>query len=106
MITQLEAEKALDNILNHADAIAESKARKEYLEEFRKSKKAMLFQNAPKGRLDDMESYAYAHPEYQELLDNLRMASEEYERRRWKMVAWQVTIDAWRTQESSRRAGA
>jgi hypothetical protein len=106
MITQEEAEKAIHSIMENAHDIAESKATKEYLEEFRKSKKALLIQSCPLAAaktVQDKESYAYGHPDYLELLEGLREASETYERRRWKMIGWQVLVDAWRTQESSRR---
>ncbi len=103
MITQEQAEEALEKIITNSSKIAKSKAEKEYLEEYRKSKKASLVQQA-KGTVLEKESYAYAHPDYIGVLEGLRVAHEEYERRRWMMVGWQTTIDVWRTQESTRRA--
>jgi len=102
MITFEDADIAVHSILNHAPEIAKSKAEKEYLEQFLKSKKALIVQEAT-GTILERESYAYAHPDYIQLLKDIRAANEEYERRRWLMVGWQTKIDAWRTQESSRR---
>ncbi|HHZ97174.1 MAG TPA: hypothetical protein EYN67_16870 [Flavobacteriales bacterium] len=61
------------------DEAAKAKADEVYLREFRKSKKAMLMQEGKdEGHKtgQERESYAYAHPEYLELLDALRVATE------------------------------
>ena len=103
MITQEDAEKALEYIVDNAPELAKAKATKEYLEQYRKSQKAILFNGAPKGRLDDQLNFAYAHPDYTEFLEKLRIAIEEYEKLSWYMKAAGIKVDAWRTQESSRR---
>jgi len=102
MITQEEAEQAVHDIIENAPEMGKSKARKEYLEQYRKTKKAQLVQKAT-GTVQERESYAYAHPDYIQLLKDLETATENFERQNWIMRAWQITVDAWRTQESSRR---
>lgn len=105
MITDEQAERANDFIRDRADDIARAKASRVYLEEFRKTKKALLIQKAPDGTVQAKESYAYAHPEYEELLTGLKDAVEDEEKLRWQMVAAQTKIEIWRTQQSNKRAG-
>jgi hypothetical protein len=77
------------------------------LEEFRKSKKALLMKVAElagKKSAASQEVEAYAHPEYISLLKALRDAVEREELARWRMVACQAAIEVWRSQESTSRA--
>ena len=48
-------------------------------------------------------SYAYAHKDYQELLEGLRAAIEEEERLNWMMKAASIKIDIWRTEQANNR---
>ncbi|NIT14386.1 MAG: hypothetical protein GTN99_09150 [Candidatus Dadabacteria bacterium] len=105
MITDETAEKANDYIRDNSVHYAKAKAERIYLEQFRKSKKALLIQQAPPGTVQDKESYAYAHKEYQELLTGLRVAVEIEETLRWEMVAAQTKIDIYRTQQANTRKG-
>ncbi len=101
--------KALDFIRDHAPLYAKAKSQRVFLEEFRKSKKAMLMRQA---ELDGQktsagqEREAYADPEYVELLQGLQAAVEEEERLRWLIVGAQAKIECWRTIEANRRAEA
>ena len=104
MITMEQAEKANDWIRDNARAYAQAKANRIYLEEFRKSKKAILVQQG-KGTNLDRESYAYSHEDYIAVLEGLREAVEQAETLRCQIIAAQARIETWRTQESSRRAG-
>lgn len=101
--------RSLDFIRDNAQAYAKAKSERIYLEEFRKTKKALLMQAAEgQGHKSAaaQEREAYAHSEYMALLDGLREAVEEEERLRWLMVAAQAKIEAWRTLESTRRVEA
>lgn len=95
--------QAIDFMIKNAKAYAQAKANVTYLEQFRKSKKAILYANAIGNTIADKESYAYSHPEYLEVLDGLKKAVEEAERLRWMLVAAQARIDVWRSQEASNR---
>ena len=106
MITDTQAEKANDFIRDNAGKHAKAKAERIYIEQFRKSKKAMLFQEAPAGTVAEKESFAYAHPDYRALLDGLKAAVETEEELRWQMVAAESKIDVWRTQQANSRKGA
>jgi len=103
MIEPINIEKALDFIRNNAPALAKAKAQRIYLEAFRKSKKALLFIDAPEGTIQSKESYAYAHMEYQVLLNNLKTAVEEEERLKWMMIAAQAKIEIFRTESANNR---
>lgn len=103
MLHEINIGKALDFIRDNADSLASAKATRIYLEQFRKSKKALLFNSAPEGTIQSKESYAYAHAEYILLLDNLKIAVEEEERLKWMMVAAQAKIDVWRSENASAR---
>lgn len=101
--------KALDFIRDNAPLYAKAKAERIYLEEFRKSKKALLMRAA---EIDGhksavaQEREAYAHPEYMQLLEALQLAVEEEEKFRWMFVGAQAKVEVWRTIEANRRAEA
>lgn len=96
--------EAINFMIKNASAYAQAKANVTYLEQYRKSKKAILFANAIGNTIADKEAYAYSHPEYLEVLDGLKLAVEEAERLRWMLVAAQARIDVFRTQEASNRS--
>lgn len=101
--------KALDFIRDNAPAYAKAKAERIYLEEFRKTKKALCMKAAEvagSNAVNAQEREAYADPEYQALLQGLRAAVEEEERLRWLIVGAQAKIEVWRTIEANRRAEA
>lgn len=101
--------KALDFMRDHASAYAKAKSERIYLEEFRKTKKALLMRDAEaRGHTTSasQEREAYSNPEYVELLQGLKAAVEEEERLRWLLIACQAKIEAWRSIESSRRIEA
>lgn len=103
MTKQINPHEAIDFMIKNAEAYAKAKANVTYLEEFRKSKKAMLFSAAIGNTIADRENQAYSHPDYLSVLDGLREAVEEAERLRWMLVAAQARIDVWRSQEASNR---
>ena len=105
MITDEQAERANDFIRDKSTDFAQAKADRIYLEEFRKTQKALLIQQAPQGTVQEKESFAYAHQDYRALLDGLRAAVEKEEELRWKMIAAQTKIEIYRTQQSNLRAG-
>lgn len=107
--TEINIFKALDFIRDNAPAYAKAKSERIYLEEFRKSKKALLMRAAEisghkTGAAQERE--AYAHDDYMALLEGLRAAVEQEEALRWLIVGAQAKIEAWRTIEANRRAEA
>jgi 3-methyladenine DNA glycosylase Mpg len=50
------------------------------------------------------EVEAYAHPEYRQHLEALRIAIEADEKYRWRFAVAQARIDLYRTQQANHRA--
>lgn len=103
---EIQIFRALNFIRDNAPAYAKAKAERIYLENYRKSKKALLMRKAEsEGQKTAalQERDAYADGEYMQVLDGLRDAVEEEERLRWLMTAAEARIEVWRTLESSRR---
>lgn len=98
---------AVDFLYTHGAKFAEAKAHRVYLEEFRKSQKAILMKAAlADGRAKSSaaaEMEAYADEEYTELLRGLEAATECEEKLRWGLVSAQARIDVWRSMEASNR---
>lgn len=94
--------KALDYIRDHARPLAEAKAKSVYLKEFRKSKKAMLVNQAT-GTVQERDAFAYSHTEYLALLEGYREAVELEIYETWMMTAAQAKIDIYRTQQANNR---
>lgn len=98
-----EPNKAVDYILTNAPKHAAAKANRVYLEEFRKSKKAMLMNASTEKSAVAREQFAYSHAEYIALLEGLKAAIEIEETLRWVMVAAQARVEIWRTQSANNR---
>lgn len=102
----IDPNDAIEYIFKHGKKFAKAKAERTYLEEYRKSLKAILMQEA---QVDGhqtaaaQEREAYADERYQVLLQGLKSAVEVEEEVRWGLVAAQARIDVWRSQESSKR---
>jgi hypothetical protein len=101
--------RALDFMRDNATALAKAKAERVYLEEFRKSQKALMMQQAETGghkTTAAQEREAYASDEYCALLESLQTAVETEERLRWLMVAAQARVEVWRSIGANQRAEA
>jgi len=98
-----EPTKAIQYLIDTAPLYAKSKADMMFLEEFRKSRKAQLASQAGTEVLGKQETFAYAHPEYIQILEGIREAVEKEETYRWMMTAAQAKIEVWRTQQYSAR---
>jgi hypothetical protein len=110
IVTDKDVQGALDFLRKNAFVAAKSRAERIYLEEFRKSKKAILMKEAAAKHngpgdlaLGAQERDAYASEEYQELLLGLRVAVENDEKCRFGALSAQAIIDAWRTQQANER---
>lgn len=96
--------KAVDYIIAHASKFAKAKAERVYLEEFRKSKKALLMKASLEQAIGAQEREAYSHSEYVELLQALKEAVEIEEKLRWDLIAAQARVEIWRTEQANARA--
>lgn len=97
------AQKALDFLRFQAAEAAISRANRIYMEEFRKTVKANCMAESEEKALAAQERDAYANPKYVAHLEALRSAVELDEVHRWKMIAAQATIEAWRTNQANKR---
>jgi hypothetical protein len=97
--------EAIDFIFQNAPEYAKAKAERVYLEEFRKTKKALLMKAALQKyeAVSAQEREAYAHPEYQELLKGLQAAIEIEEELKWRLEAARLRVEVYRTEEASAR---
>ena len=101
-----EPNRAVDYILKHSADFALAKSQRVYLEEFRKTKKALLMKDALAQGIEAanaQEREAYAHPEYQELLKGLAAAIETEETLKWNLEAARMRCDIWRTEQANNR---
>jgi hypothetical protein len=98
--------QAVDFIIKKAPEFAKAKSKRVYLEEFRKSKKALLMKDALlKGieAANAQEREAYADPEYLQLLEGLASAIEIEETLKWHLEAARMRTDIWRTEQANAR---
>jgi hypothetical protein len=104
MARPIDPNAAVDYLIEVAPKYAKAKAERIYLEEFRKSKKALLMQAHGDKAIGAQEREAYAHPEYIGLIAALQIAVELEENLKWMMTAAQTRVEVWRSQESTARA--
>jgi hypothetical protein len=99
-----EPHKAVDYIIRNGKTFAEAKAKRIYIEEYRKSLKAILMGRSLESAVNAQERDAYSHPDYIALLDGLREAVEIEEKLKWDLIAAQARIEIWRTEQANNRA--
>ncbi len=100
-------ERRLQELRDLAGKYAKAEAHRTYLEHFRQSKKAMLMKMAEgRGAMSAamQERDAYADPEYRELLEGLRVATEEAERYRWELKIAEMGASLYQTRRADLRA--
>jgi hypothetical protein len=103
MVSDLQAENALEYLRLNAAKAAKAKAERVYLEEFRKTIKANIMSLHLDKPVTAQEREAYSSEEYKTHLLAMKQAIAEDEFNRWGMVAASATLDAWRTENANRR---
>lgn len=101
---QIDPQTALESMWKTAPLLAKAKAERVYMEEYRKSLKAILMKASKENSAASQEREAYAHADYIKHLSGLQSAVETEEFLRWKMVTSQAAVDVWRSQNASNRA--
>jgi hypothetical protein len=96
--------RALDFMRDHAKELGAKKGRMIYLQEKRKTVKAMLMATSSEKTESAKETYAYSHDDYKAHLEELAEAVADYETIRIQMAAAEAKIEVWRSLESSARA--
>ena len=100
-------EKRMQQIREIASKYAKASADRQHIDEFKKSKLAILMKQAMKEGHESaaaQEREARAHPEYLALLDGLKEATEQAETLRWELKIVEMKFEAWRTVSANHRA--
>ena len=100
---EIDPNRAIQYLVDNAPKFAEAKATRVFIENYLRSVKSKLMGNE-EGTLGAKEAYAYAHNDYIEQLNALRIATEEEERLKYMMSAAQLRVDVWKTNEYTKRA--
>jgi len=95
--------KAIEYIITNSGKYAEAKANRVYIEQFLKSKKAMLMAETAGKSVAAAEVDALAHRDYIKLLEGLKEAIEVEEKLKWMLTAAQAKVEVWRSLEASSR---
>jgi uncharacterized protein YdbL (DUF1318 family) len=94
---------AIDFIFKTAPAYAKAKGELAELEAFKSSLKAIKMSESAEQSLGAQEREAYRSEAYQELCKAIGVATENAEALRWKLIAAQLRVEIWRSQEASNR---
>ena len=102
----MKFENRLNELRILAGQYAKAQAEREYLDNFRHSKIAILMKQYEKDypTAAAQEREARAHPEYRELLDALRTATEEAEKARWLLKIAEIGASLYQTEQANARA--
>ena len=104
MITEEEVQLAVDFLRDNAEDSAKCKAERIYLEEYRKSLKAMLMSVYKELPVSAQEREAYNSKEYKEHLVAIKIAVKKDEKHRFMREAAKAKIEAWRSMNANLRA--
>lgn len=106
-MSEKDIDAAVNYLYTHGQKYAEAKAHRVYLEEFRKSQKAMLMKAAMASGAAKTsaaaEMEAYADPAYLEILKGLQAAVDKEEGLRWGLISAQARIEVFRTESANNR---
>jgi len=104
LITDEEIEKAVDWLRDNADESAKSRATRIYMEEYRKSLKALLMKKHVELPISAQEREAYADKDYINHLRAIKLAVEKDEKMRFLRVSAEAKIEAWRSMSANIRS--
>lgn len=99
----IAAEKALEYLRFQAEAAGKAKADVVYLEHWVKIVLARCMQASTARSVAAQETEARGHADYLKAVEGLREAVQLEEEFRWKRIAAEATIEAWRTRAANRR---
>lgn len=100
----IDPQAAIQEIWDNSSKLAKARSERVFLEEFRKSLKAILMTRSSEKSAAGQERDAYSHPDYVAHLEALKIAVEAEEKLRWRMVSAQAAIEIYRTMEASNRS--
>jgi hypothetical protein len=97
-------ELAIEYIFKYGKKFGEAKANRIYMEEYRKSLKAIIMKRSLETSVNAQEREAYSDPEYVQHLKALQESVQIEEELRWRLIAAQARIEVYRTQSANERA--
>lgn len=103
MREQIDPQKHLRRMWETAPKLAQAKANRVYMEEYRKTLKATLMRESPAKSMAEQERDAYLDDAYIQHLKGLKEAVEAEELLKWRMVTDQASVEVWRSMEASNR---
>ena len=103
MSRPIDPQSSLQAMHDGGPLYARAKAERVYLEEYRKSLKALLMQASKATTSAAQEKDAYAADQYIQHLQAIRIAVEHEETLRWRLVTAQTAVEIWRSQNASNR---
>tara|TARA_Y100000401_G_scaffold117495_1_gene126606 strand:- start:3751 stop:4080 length:330 start_codon:yes stop_codon:yes gene_type:complete len=106
MLSTKDAEQALEFMYDNCSRLAEAKAQKEQLKEFKKIESSRLFLEAPKGSVADRQAWAVSHETYRKLVEGEREAIRKEHELTMRFKAAEATIEVWRTMQANARTEA
>ncbi len=106
MISTEDAEGALEFMYDNCSRLAEAKAQKEQIKEFKKIESSRLFLEAPKGSVADRQAWAFSHETYRKLIDGEKEALRKEHELTMRFKAAEATIEVWRTMQANARTEA
>ena len=95
--------RAVEFIIKESDNYAAAKANRTYIENYLRSAKSKLMLESDASSIAAKEMEAYANDDYIALLHGLKVAVEQEEKLKWKLIAAQARIEIWRSQEATNR---
>lgn len=104
MISDDDAERAVDYLRDTAQIAAQARANRAYLEQYLRTVRAQQMLASEAGTIAEREADALVSVPYRQAMTALREAVEMDERYRFLREAALAKIDAWRTQSSNLRA--
>ena len=103
----MSIERRLHELRETAKKYAKAEAERVHLEEFKKSKLAILMADAERrgvSAVNAQEREARAHPEYLALLEGLKAAVEEAEKLYWDLQIARMGAGLWQTKQANIRS--
>jgi len=104
LITEQEVDRALQYLRDQAEGDAQARAERLYLEQFIKTVLAQEMAKSSATSIAAQEVGARVSSAYGDALIAFKQAIHEDEKRRFLRAAAEARIEAWRSQEATRRA--
>lgn len=99
----IDPNKAIRYIQDNAQAYADAKAARVYIEQYLKTVKAQLMSESDEKTLGAQETYAYAHGRYLDQLQGLKAAVAQEEHLKYMLEAAKLRIEVWKTEQYNMR---